>query len=64
MDERVRVVPAPGKTSETARKLISLARDVQDVRTVNGGAEFSVPVYLADLYSKPRARRTKKGDEQ
>ena len=64
-EERATIIPAPGRAAETARKLLGLAEDTRDVRTTNGGAEFSVPAYLAELYNaKPRVRRAKKGDEQ
>ncbi|MCL7377478.1 hypothetical protein [Streptomyces sp. 35G-GA-8] len=70
MSEHSRVVPPPGETKDTARLLLELADDPQDVRTVAGGNEFVVPAELADAYhdkvsaaSKRRAASTttKKG---
>lgn len=46
------VVPAPGTLKETAQLLLSLARDVRDVRTVGNGTQFDVPDYLADAYGR------------
>lgn len=56
------VTPADGKVAETAAELLSLARHPGDVRTAGSGAEFIVPPYLADAYTKPKrpARRSKK----
>jgi hypothetical protein len=67
-DDWTTVIPGPGGVKETARALLSLARDPHDVRTSAGGTEFRIPPYLADLYNAPplpRRRRTKKeeGDE-
>ncbi|MFE4535689.1 hypothetical protein ACFRKB_11475 [Streptomyces scopuliridis] len=68
MSEHSRVVPPPGEIKDTARLLLELADDPQDVRTVAGGGEFVVPAELADAYhrkvSAPKGRATtsKKGD--
>lgn len=67
-DDWSTVIPPKGKIEETALALLALCRSAQDVRTTNGGTEFRVPPYLADLYNAPARtprRRTKKeeGDE-
>ncbi|MFJ9029812.1 hypothetical protein ACIRQP_15015 [Streptomyces sp. NPDC102274] len=49
-DTSSRVVPPPGEIKETAKLLLELADDPQDVLTVAGGAEFVVPAALADAY--------------
>jgi hypothetical protein len=55
------VVPPDGELAATARRLLELADDVRDVRTVSNGTQFDVPDELAELYMigqhKPRARR-------
>lgn len=59
----ITVIPGPGKASEVARELLTLAPDPNDVRTINGGAEFLVPPDLADAYhalSKPKPARGRK----
>ncbi|MYZ38430.1 MULTISPECIES: hypothetical protein [unclassified Streptomyces] len=67
MSEYSRVVPPPGEVQETARLLLGLAADPQDVRTVAGGAEFVVPSDVADAYhdkvvpAKRRTTTSKKG---
>lgn len=66
MESQVRVIPARGDLRDTARLLLDLADDPQDVRTVNGGAEFEVPEYLADKFNAkrtPKKRASKKEDD-
>lgn len=66
MTDSVRVIPAAGEVADTARALLDLADDPQDVRTVNGGAEFEVPEYLADKFNAkrtPKKRASKKEDD-
>ncbi|MGS2588097.1 hypothetical protein [Streptomyces hebeiensis] len=61
MSEYSRVVPPPGEVNDTARLLLELADDPQDVRTVAGGKEFVVPAAVADAYHDkvaPAPRRT------
>ncbi|MFF1957963.1 hypothetical protein ACFVWX_13355 [Streptomyces sp. NPDC058220] len=68
MSDTSRVVPPPGEIKDTARLLLELADDPQDVRTVAGGNEFVVPAGLADAYHrkvsapKGRAATSKRGD--
>lgn len=56
-DDWVTIVPAPGEVAETARTLLALATDPRQIRTVNGGAEFSVSPALADTYTAPAPKR-------
>lgn len=44
------IVPAPGELSATAKLLLELADDVQDVRTISNGTLFEVPDELAERY--------------
>lgn len=65
MSEEFAVVyPPEGGAQETARMLLRLASSPQDVRTVNGGAAFQVPVSVADAYMEklypPRGKRARK----
>lgn len=53
LDNWATVVPAPQDVKETARALLALARDPQDVRTTGTGTVFLIPPYLADLYNAP-----------
>lgn len=45
------IVPAPGELSATAKLLLELADDVQDVRTISNGTLFEVPDELAERYN-------------
>lgn len=53
----VTVIPAASDVKETARALLALAHDPQDVRTRGNGSEFLVAPYVADLYTSPPKRR-------
>lgn len=67
-DDWVTVVPPVGEHARVAAELLALATHPGHVRTAGSAAEFIVPPYLADAYTKPpapkrRAPKPKEGDE-